>query len=92
MRAALAAIVVAAVTLLAGCGSSGDAASSAPSRATVFAAASLTESFQEIDPAARFSFAGSDQLAFQIEQGAPADVFAFFGRIEEVAACLPGAA
>jgi molybdate transport system substrate-binding protein len=43
---------------------------------TVFAASSLTDSLRELDPAARFNFAGSDQLAFQIEQGAPADVFA----------------
>lgn len=45
-------------------------------RLTVFAAASLTEVFPRIDPRARYSFAGSDQLAYQIEQGAPADVYA----------------
>jgi molybdate transport system substrate-binding protein len=43
--------------------------------ATVFAAASLTEVFQAMAPRERYSFGGSDQLAFQIEQGAPADVF-----------------
>jgi molybdate transport system substrate-binding protein len=43
---------------------------------TVFAASSLTEVFPRIDAKARYSFAGSDQLAYQIEQGAPADVFA----------------
>jgi molybdate transport system substrate-binding protein len=43
---------------------------------TVFAAASLTEAFPRIDQAPRYSFAGSDQLALQIRQGAPADVFA----------------
>ncbi|WP_205808093.1 molybdate ABC transporter substrate-binding protein [Micromonospora sp. HNM0581] len=52
---------------------------------TVFAAASLTESFTRIgedfetaNPGARvtFSFAGSSALAHQINQGAPADVFA----------------
>ena len=43
---------------------------------TVFAAASLTESFPEIDPGARFSFGGSSALALQVRQGAPADVFA----------------
>ena len=43
---------------------------------TVFAAASLTEVFPKIDRSPRYSFAGSDQLALQIRQGAPADVFA----------------
>jgi molybdate transport system substrate-binding protein len=45
-------------------------------RITVFAAASLTDAFPKIDPHARYGFAGSDQLSFQIQQGAPADVFA----------------
>ena len=43
---------------------------------TVFAAASLTQVFPKIDKAARYSFAGSDQLALQLQQGAPADVYA----------------
>ena len=43
---------------------------------TVFAAASLTQALPRIDLAPRYSFAGSDQLAIQIQQGAPADVFA----------------
>ena len=43
---------------------------------TVLAAASLSEVFPRIDKAPRYSFAGSDQLAIQIQQGAPADVFA----------------
>jgi molybdate transport system substrate-binding protein len=43
---------------------------------TVFAAASLTDVFPKIDKRPRYQFAGSDQLAFQIQQGAPADVFA----------------
>ena len=43
---------------------------------TVFAAASLTHALPRIDPAPRYSFAGSDQLAIQIQQGAPADAFA----------------
>ena len=42
----------------------------------MFAAASLTEVFPAIDARPRYSFAGSDQLAFQLQQGAPADVFA----------------
>jgi molybdate transport system substrate-binding protein len=52
------------------------AASVGASQVTVFAAASLTEVFPKIDRAPRYSFAGSDQLAFQIQQGAPADVYA----------------
>jgi molybdate transport system substrate-binding protein len=42
----------------------------------IFAAASLTGVFPSIDRAPKFQFAGSDQLAFQITQGAHADVFA----------------
>ena len=42
----------------------------------VLAAASLTDVFPKIDKSERYSFAGSDQLALQIRQGAPADVFA----------------
>jgi molybdate transport system substrate-binding protein len=43
---------------------------------TVYAAASLTNVFPKIEPAARYSFGGSNTLAAQIRQGAPADVFA----------------
>jgi len=51
---------------------------------TVFAAASLREAFEAAAPeftkqsgvAVTFSFGGSDTLVTQIEQGAPADVFA----------------
>lgn len=45
-------------------------------RLTVFAASSLTGPFQAFDRTESYSFAGSDTLAAQIEQGAPADVFA----------------
>ena len=57
----------------------------APETLNVFAAASLTESFRELGRAleqrrpgltVQFNFAGSQQLALQMEQGAPADVFA----------------
>jgi len=42
----------------------------------VFAAASLTDVFPKIDGTERYSFGGSNALAAQIQQGAPADVFA----------------
>ena len=67
----------------AACGGTNPAAG--PVRLTVLAAASLKNVFPEIgdaftaqhpETAIDFSFAGSDQLAAQIEQGAPADVFA----------------
>jgi len=48
----------------------------AAAKLTVLAAASLTGVLPQIDKAPRYSFAGSDQLAFQIQQGAPADVYA----------------
>ena len=43
---------------------------------TVFAAASLTNVFPAIDKHPTYSFGGSNTLAAQIRQGAPADVFA----------------
>ena len=43
---------------------------------TVYAAASLTDAFPNLDPAEKYSFGGSNTLAAQISQGAPADVFA----------------
>jgi molybdate transport system substrate-binding protein len=46
------------------------------SQLSVFAAASLTEVFPRIDKRPRYNFAGSNTLLQQIEQGAPADVFA----------------
>jgi molybdate transport system substrate-binding protein len=69
MRLVLAALLAA---LLAGAA----AAQVETTRATVFAAASLTDAFPKIAPHARFSFAGSNTLAAQIRQGAPADIFA----------------
>lgn len=58
------------LALLAGCGgSSGE-------RLTVYAAASLTEVFERLDPKAGFQFAGSNELALQIEQGARVEVYA----------------
>jgi molybdate transport system substrate-binding protein len=49
---------------------------STATRITVYAAASLTEVFPRIDSTPRYNFAGSETLAAQISQGAPADVFA----------------
>ena len=46
------------------------------SRVTVYAAASLTNAFPALAPGELYSFGGSNDLAAQVEQGAPADVFA----------------
>jgi molybdate transport system substrate-binding protein len=100
VRTVLAALTASTLLLLTGCGSdsgtdtagaaspqTGSTAATATvtGTVTVFAAASLTESFTKIgkdfeaaNPGAtvKFSFAGSSTLANQINQGAPADVFA----------------
>ncbi len=68
MRRLVALVAVAASVLPAG--------GAAATHITVYAAASLAEVFPRISSAPRYSFAGSDTLAAQIEQGAPADVFA----------------
>jgi molybdate transport system substrate-binding protein len=74
----LAASAVAIAALVAACGSGSSNASSSADRPrpTVFAAASLTKVFPMIDPNAKYTFGGSGALETQIEQGAPADVFA----------------
>ena len=72
MRRALLAF---ALVALAGCGGAAGGGDT-NDHATVFAASSLTEVFPQIDPAATYNFAGSDDLATQITEGAPADVFA----------------
>ena len=65
-----AAVALAAVLLV------GSASGSSNAQITVYAAASLTDIFPKIDSSQRYSFGGSNTLAAQIQQGAPADVFA----------------
>jgi len=65
------------VLLAGGCGGGGaTGGGSTNDHPTIFAASSLTEVFPKIDPEATYNFAGSDDLATQITEGAPADVFA----------------
>ena len=82
-RSFLAAVGVVAIAACSASGSKPTAA--APQTLTVFAASSLTEAFDDLgaqfaethDGAkVQFSFGSSSQLAAQIGQGAPADVFA----------------
>jgi molybdate transport system substrate-binding protein len=72
--AALLAVVVVAVAV-AGLRSGAAATAPAAGPPIVLAAASLTEVLPRIAPEARASFGGSNQLAQQIRQGAPFDVF-----------------
>ena len=70
--------------LLALCAASASSPARAADQVTVMAAASLTDALQALGsawaarghPAPRFVFAASSTLARQIEQGAPADLFA----------------
>ncbi|HEV2591050.1 MAG TPA: molybdate ABC transporter substrate-binding protein, partial [Gaiellaceae bacterium] len=54
----------------------GSAAAGQQASITVYAAASLTDAFPKLDATEKYSFGGSNALAAQITQGAPADVFA----------------
>jgi molybdate transport system substrate-binding protein len=89
-RTRLAVVLTVAALALAGCGggdddSGGNSGAAAPSELKVFAAASLTGAFTKLGEQyaaanggdkVTFNFAGSQALATQIQQGAPADVFA----------------
>ena len=86
-RIRLAAVLAAAALVLAGCGGDDEpsgGSTAAPADLNVFAAASLTAAFTEIGEQFTtangtkvvFNFAGSQALATQIQQAAPADVFA----------------
>ncbi|MGZ4338878.1 MAG: molybdate ABC transporter substrate-binding protein [Gaiellaceae bacterium] len=65
-----------ALVLLGATIAAGTASAAGRATLTVYAAASLTDVLPKIEPAQRYSFAGSNTLAAQISQGAPADVFA----------------
>jgi molybdate transport system substrate-binding protein len=68
-------LVLALVSAVAAHAASGWAAGRSADPPTVLAAASLTEVLPRVQPDGRYSFAGSNQLAQQIRQGAPFDVF-----------------
>jgi molybdate transport system substrate-binding protein len=88
LRTRLAALLAVAALALTGCGgdeAGGGSGAAGPGELTVFAAASLTAAFTELGERytaanggaeVTFNFAGSQALATQIRQGAPADVFA----------------
>jgi molybdate transport system substrate-binding protein len=74
-RSTLPAIVAAVATLAVAGTAAGRGDRTADGQATVLAAASLTEVLPKLDPDARASFGGSNQLAQQIRLGFPVDVF-----------------
>ena len=76
MRRSLAIVVAAALAAVGASSASAKPEAVAGSQLNVYAAASLTAVFPTIDKKAKYNFAGSNQLAAQIRQGAPADVFA----------------
>jgi molybdate transport system substrate-binding protein len=85
-RMPLAVVLLVVAVVAAGCGGNGDSpGGGSPTEIKVFAAASLTAAFNQLGERytaanngtkVTFNFAGSQALATQIQQGAPADVFA----------------
>src|SRR3954454_14440897 len=75
-RARFLIFLAALVFLVAGCGGDDDSTSSSDSAVVVSAASSLKTAFEDYDSNAKYSFAGSDDLAAQIRQGVKPDVFA----------------
>ena len=73
-----------------GAGGASAASSHATAGINVYAAASLTDVFPAIDGASTYNFAGSNALATQITNGAPADVFASANTTIPRAALRPG--
>src|SRR4051794_32430878 len=69
-------VTVALLALCAGAGGAAASSTRASAGVTVYAASSLTDAFPRIDAGSTYSFAGSNALATQITNGAPADVFA----------------
>ena len=78
------AVLVACAATAAGCGDDDAAGSDSPTRLVVSAASSMSEALEACSPRfgdaenadVRLSFAGSDELAAQIRQGAMVDVYA----------------
>ncbi len=75
-RARALAVLILAVALAAVAAGAASASPQGSNKLTVFAAASLTDVFPRIVSGPNYNFAGSNTLLAQIEQGAPADVFA----------------
>jgi molybdate transport system substrate-binding protein len=74
-RRAISLLALLAMLLVAVGAAQGGSRRAADGQPLALAAASLTEVLPRIEPNGRFSFAGSNQLATQIRQGAPFDVF-----------------